>query len=352
MPFIGVNVTNWAPKNGRLPILVLDQLMIVSCDDIITLTVEVVGQRPTDTFEWVQLSGDFVTWLTPKLQQTVTWQQPEGRRDDKTFKVYVNRGRPREVSGEILVSASPRDELMAMSRPRKVHTDVDDRSYRDQESATQARTLPTPLIIDDSGMVLNPERGIAFNFPADAITSPVGSVGLIPRASLDTHIIGYNIYDVTDGGRILVATLGPLENCFFSLPNGRSYRVTTILNMQGNDEVREALGDVAGYYPPPGYLDAVTWEPATINLLQSKTKIYGETTAYDRALTGTSVIDEDTIKVSLLDGRYLYQTATHYTRELRRIDVVDEDKISANLLDGKHIYAEKVVRDMGIGSLG
>lgn len=116
----------------------VNSLMVVSCDDIITLSATVEGQTVGLRYEWVQLSGLPIEWLESAQQLEVMIRQTTIR-DDKVFRFYVNRGTVAERYGDLLVTATPRDtavSLMASSTAPAM------RDWVEGEQPTSLRSVP------------------------------------------------------------------------------------------------------------------------------------------------------------------------------------------------------------------
>ena len=88
--------------------ILLDSMMTVTCDDIITLSAQILGDITGHTFYWEQISGVPITWLEDQHQQSVMFQQPSDR-GDKLFRFTLDKGLDIEKSKEIIVSAIPTD---------------------------------------------------------------------------------------------------------------------------------------------------------------------------------------------------------------------------------------------------
>jgi hypothetical protein len=86
--------------------ILLDSMMTVTCDDIITLSANILGDSTGHTFLWEQIDGIPVTWLEAQNQQSVMFQQPSDR-SDKVFRFTLDKGLDFEKSKEIIVSAIP-----------------------------------------------------------------------------------------------------------------------------------------------------------------------------------------------------------------------------------------------------
>ena len=82
-------------------------LLVVTCEEIITLYSGLVGNPTGHTFEWEQQTGTPVEWLEDRFQQDVMFRQPGNVRDDKVFRLYIDRGLPYSQEFTVLVTAVP-----------------------------------------------------------------------------------------------------------------------------------------------------------------------------------------------------------------------------------------------------
>src|ERR1035437_1182761 len=168
----------------QLPLveLMLDRLQIVSYDDIVTLHAHVLHEVPQDQYQWYQISGLLVEWLTPTNDLTSIFLQTSVK-DDKVFTLYVNEGTNSEVSASILVTAVPRDDIVGFTHAPRPFS----QPYADEQVAI-SHMIPG-LSASGTVTVNNPLRGVMFNSPNVTYTP-------VPYYNLITNLL---VYDVTGG---------------------------------------------------------------------------------------------------------------------------------------------------------
>lgn len=320
MPFININVI----RRPSTPFLILlDQLMIVSCDDIITLNATV--QKP-GSYLWEQLSGTTVIWLSPTDELSAIFQQTLIR-DDKVFRFWVNKNTPSEAYSDVLVTAVPREYIPALNPTVGAYI----QPYADTEVA---RAVMVPGTSAEGAVSLNnPLRGITF---ADLTGS---------------GIVGYKVYDVTGGvTETQIGAFNPPARSFMDVPGLASYRVDAIVN--ANDILHTARGIPAGFFPPADWLDMDTWDRGSVHLT-SASDVNGSTLSTTITINRYEIVsqttDYDEALVSLLDTR-LDNTYTRYPLSLEVLPT-EETEIYAHLLSGP--FADTITRaNLGIGGIG
>lgn len=320
MPFLGSTLV-------RFPIatieIILDRLQIVSCDDIVTLHAQVVNPLVGQIYEWVQLSGNTVIFLTPTNDETVMFQQTLVR-DDKVFRFYVNRGLAKESFVDILVSAVPREDLPEIKNSPRLFA----RNFAD-ESMVIASIMPG---LSAPGVVTlnNTLRGVKFN-------SAVVTNTAVPY---ENFVKEYQIVDVTGGTETILTTIPYPANGYFGLPANRSIRVDAII--KNNGVVFKDKGTPGGYYLSPT-LD--TYDQGTIHLGTSNLSTSFENFVY--SIITRSVDDE--ILFSLQTGVFA-NTVQRFPLSLELAPLIEEPLV-VNLSNGKS-YSSVVRLDLGIGGLG
>lgn len=98
--------------NGPLSFLdiILEQVLLVSCQDIVTLNATIIGDITDHTFYWEQTYGPAVTWLEPQNQLMVMFQKPAVT-GDLFFRFYVDRFTQFQQYRDIIVSGTARENL-------------------------------------------------------------------------------------------------------------------------------------------------------------------------------------------------------------------------------------------------
>jgi hypothetical protein len=332
MPFIGTLLNKFAPR----PIeLYLERLQIVSCDTIVTLNAFIPNEDPNNRYQWVQLSGLIVTWLTPTNEITATFEQTLVR-DDKLFRLYVNQGSDNETFADILVTAIPRDNIPHIKESPRFYTQAyQGESYAD-ESVAIAKLIPG-ISPEGTVSVNNPFRGVQYNLPTlTDLTLPTKK-----------FVTEFRVYDVTGGTETFVVAYPPDATGFFNVPMYKSYRVDTVLVVDGQEHI--AKGIPAGFFPTnPNWMDMDTFDYGPINLksnnklLQTFNNVVYQTIRWDY---------EDNLYQSLTDWtRGLYNTYTRYPLTLFILPT-QQDDLLAHLADG-NFYMTYDRLDLGVGGLG
>lgn len=84
------------------------------CDPDGTLTAAVTflpGDPFTHTFEWVQMSGNPVTWITPLTNLTVAYTALDT--PDRVFRIYADKGTAVERYDDVTVFGTPTSDLLS-----------------------------------------------------------------------------------------------------------------------------------------------------------------------------------------------------------------------------------------------
>ena len=345
MPFINSALVRIPPP----PIvIILDQLLIVSCDTIITLHATIENPLASYEYQWEQLSGLTVTWLTPTNELTVMYEQTPVR-DDKVFRLYVNMGSSGQEYAEILVSATPRDSIPEIKNSNFTALAFNgagrQKPYALQEVAvaTQIPGLSAPGTVT----VNNPTRGVMFPEPS----VPFGSA--LP---LDNFISNFKAYDVTGGASpTLLGTFYPPARGFFGFPRERTVRVDTTVEFPvtlGFKNTHVAEGIPAGFFPPPTWSDMDNFDPAPVHLVGAGTltTTVGRVSYTTFAEIYTDSPPSATVSLTNVPTPLNY-TYTKYWFTLGSVPT-QSDNNDVHLTSCSHFTVTVAREDLGIGGLG
>jgi hypothetical protein len=105
----------WGRSGGPTNFLeiIVDTVLLVSCQDIITLRATVLSETDNHLYFWTQISGPPVTWLEPQNQTEVTFQRPTGGvNSDFIFRFWVDKDTPYEQYRDLIVTNTARDDFI------------------------------------------------------------------------------------------------------------------------------------------------------------------------------------------------------------------------------------------------
>lgn len=130
--------------NGPLSFLdiVLEEVLLVSCQDIITLNATIIGDTSDHTFFWEQIYGPAVTWLEPQNQLMVMFQKPFTS-GDLFFRFWVDRFTQFQQYKDMIVSGTARENVVNafnINNSALVKTNVIDIAISNTNAYTPANT--------------------------------------------------------------------------------------------------------------------------------------------------------------------------------------------------------------------
>lgn len=180
-----------------------------SCEQILTISASYNGILSGHTFLWEQISGTPVTWLEPLNQTSVTYNN-NGIRDDKVFRLYVDKDTVIEQVFDILVSSVARDFLYIKQNSSEYLKDI---TY--YSPSTISFIAPA---ISESGItsINTSPRMVVFNIP-------------------DTSNIAYiELQQYINNSYIPVQVTMASSNFFNNLLNNTTYRLANKLTFPPN----------------------------------------------------------------------------------------------------------------------
>jgi hypothetical protein len=195
-------------------IIQLQKMMLVSCQDIVTLDATLIGTPiGPQTYNWVQLSGSPVTWLEPQNQASSTFQQPSNR-NDKVFRFWLDQGTRWQQYADITITSVALDTF---SQPPAIAPIFVRTGLATQIVKPPYSIEPAPTDNQLGVVVLNnTERMVVFQ--------PVTDTQFVSHYQLNKLQIG----STTEEQHI------PFKvNYFRGLELGSVYRIDTVLNNNG-----------------------------------------------------------------------------------------------------------------------
>lgn len=200
--------------------IVLEQVMLVSCSDIVTLNARIAdtSDRP-HTYYWEQISGTPVTWLEDQDQLMVMWRQPADT-GEKVFRFWLDRGTSFEQKQDVLVTSVNRDPY---SMPVASSQSTDHQPWLDNQMIAEATLLPMPNPRPDSA-------GEVFVNPPTRAFSWYPPTNQLYLEGIQVQIWNDGVY--TDGPKLTTSQPGVLQ--YFSNASLSSrYRFNPVFNQFG-----------------------------------------------------------------------------------------------------------------------
>jgi hypothetical protein len=318
----------------------LDQLMIVSCGNIVTLHANVPGAPLGTHYDWIQLTGSPVTWLSPTTDMTVMYRQ-EDLIDDKTFEFFVNRGTLGELHAEILVTAIPREYISAPSAEDTGFASASSYLGAVQRSSQFGDVVTGKVIpgLSSPGTVTvdNPLRGLMF------ASSP--TVSVLQWAPTKVELI---VEEVGVGqSPVLIATLKQYAGGYFNFAKTKSLRVDTKITSLGR--IRAAEGPVFSYAFQPKLTEIDTFDPFHVSLTGS-----GVTSTVAMVRYSVVALDPalDSLDIPLQRTENLFASAYSVQYSLTGTPSPAEDTFAPHLQMAKAVTSTHAYTPLGIGGLG
>lgn len=179
-------------------LLSVESTLSVTCSDYVTLNASLVGDLTGHTFEWVQLSGEPVTWMESRYQPNVTFLQP-AIRNDKVFRFYLDRNTIYEKVGEILVTAIPTDYVT--SSIGSIRT-VSSSSLNSLSGELTYQYLLPAFESAGTTLVNNPNRSVVFSAVSQTLVPSIQpfSIQLLTKEGANyATVTTVNLSGVTPG---------------------------------------------------------------------------------------------------------------------------------------------------------
>lgn len=147
--------------------IILEQVMLVACNDIITLNARVMDtSNQPHTYFWEQISGTPVQWLEDQHQLMVMWRQPTDT-SEKVFRFWLDRGTAFEKYQDVLVTTLNRDPINLPTIGDEV---VVRQNWSDSQIIADSSigSMPSPRINNPDGVIVNSQiRSISWTNPSD-----------------------------------------------------------------------------------------------------------------------------------------------------------------------------------------
>ncbi len=147
--------------------IILEQVMLVACNDIITLNARVMDTSDQPhTYFWEQISGTPVQWLEDQHQLMVMWRQPTDT-SEKVFRFWLDRGTAFEKYQDVLVTTLNRDPINLPTLGDEV---VVRQNWSDSQiiADSSISAMPAPRMDKPNGVVVNaPIRALSWTNPSN-----------------------------------------------------------------------------------------------------------------------------------------------------------------------------------------
>lgn len=145
--------------------IVVEDVVLVSCQDIVTLNAIVLGDMDGHTFLWEQIGGPPVTWLEPQNQLMVMYQKnPSESGQDCFFRFWADKNTPFEQYKDMVVSGIARDDSNFVPRIKQL-------SYGTREFVDVTFRVSPGFTYAPNYTLNNPTRVFTFNLAAPPFTA-------------------------------------------------------------------------------------------------------------------------------------------------------------------------------------
>lgn len=325
MPLFNTNTSKRRrPPGGGGLTIILEKMLLVSCEDIITLNAQLTGTPlGPQTYLWTQLSGSAVIWLEAQNQTMVMFQQPVVK-DDKVFRFWLDKGTPWEQHADILVTLVSLDPIPVV-RASPLFASV----------GTDAQLISPPFAIEPAptapglnALTNNSERMLVF----------------MPLAN-PQYAAQLSVMHLHEGlPPTLEQTLPISAKYVRNLQENEVYRIDTVTNNHGFITVIKGKPMTC---PPPPNTDVTTMEDLRIHFGTSQGLSYTQATVHFTVI-GTSVTDH--FNASPYSGVFTASQQT-ITRSLERQNLTDDQKTNLHFAE-RGLTQTKVVTQSTYSSIG
>lgn len=208
--------------NGPLDFLefVVERVLLVSCQNIVTLNADIYGDLINHDFYWEQTGGPPVIWLEPQNQPMVMYQKNPSQSDqDCFFRFWIDRYTPFRQFRDLVVSGSARDDLTLITNVNMLGT-------------LGSPSVPNPFQISPD-FTYAPDSTLDSNTAIFTFT--------IPNIPLPATITKNVVYTVENGVYIPYVELPFYGNLVTNVDLTKSYVVRTFFTLPGliNDQYYE-----------------------------------------------------------------------------------------------------------------
>jgi hypothetical protein len=300
--------------------IILEQMQLVTCQDIVTLNATVIGDGLTHNITWEQISGTPVTFLESVEQTMTTFRQP-AIRDDKIFRFYVDKGLTTEKYRDILITSVSKDPIPTMSSNVAIvsYVGMVDRIYPYGQPA----------------MGSNGSNVVTLNNNIRSITwtQPTKSAA---------NIIGIRLIQIINGVDHVVGDIPKEQNVVNDIIAGQLYRLDYVVK-DTNNVIKTIVGPFVGSSVPINTVEMDTWESMTIGsnaTVQVVNKLYKKELILQQFEDPMTLIDSGSCTLNKV---VVYRTLVQY-------DPIIDSYTSE--LKSSTLYVKKVVTDRSVISIG
>ena len=278
----------------------VEHQMIVSCEDIVTLHVDIVGDLGTRPILWEQLTGTPVIWLEPQNQATVMWQQPAVR-DDKIFRFTIDKGTSYATIRDVLVTAVPFEEPVGQSGNRNTPTLGD--LYLENEVISTPKVFPK-ISLPGTSAVDNPESLLYWGNP------------------INNKFVGSIVQQFINGGWQNISSI--LSEITFAVPNNASLRILSVYRSGGI--LRYVPSDIVSSGRSMSFITIDATEQVVTQV--SNNTINGVVVRYiNMVLESRTITDEVSDGRALLISQTKYSSVEQITRVLEQLNTIPQENV-------------------------
>lgn len=257
--------------NGPLSFLeiIVERVLLVSCQNIVTLNAQIVGDETDHTFYWEQTAGPPVIWLEPQNQIMVMYEKnPSDTNGDCFFRFWIDRYTQFQQYRDLIVSGSARDDVVYT--PTVANTGLISQPFTAIFQTFPDFTYSPAYTID------NPNKIFSFNLPNFTPAIAIKNV----------------VYEYTSGGLIEVQQLSPTDKLFLTPETGKFYVVRYYFNLVGIPY------DFYYESSPPFYVNADNNSSTTLDTGEIFRKIgsmsnYGSVSFFQTAIVELSILPNE-----------------------------------------------------------
>jgi hypothetical protein len=334
MSFLNISIKGFRHTQGTAVVISLDSILVVACEDIITLNANLSGLGgESHTYLWTQISGTPVIWLEDQNQVTVMFEQPAVK-DDKVFQFTVDAGTTLERSAQIIVTGVPRDTFPALTSNGLFSGN----QYGPAQLINQ-QFVPgfTPI---GHTSVNNPNRAISW----------INSAAYLKLNGNGNYVTEFDLYLLTGDSQVLVKTINNstipnTQIMFITAPASGTYRLDQLINKL-NQATQNVPGNPISLYPPNQDGDISDSLPVGI----SSGNVLVQPAYITRQLVEQTQTDDEQFIIGIGSGHPRIQAA--YITRIRTVQTQDDDEQFIVGIGSGNLHFSKVVTDTSIGSLG
>jgi hypothetical protein len=96
--------------------IIVDSVLLVSCQDIITIRATILGDTKNHSYYWEQIEGSQVEWLEDRNQAIVTYRKVPNFAGETVFRFWVDKNTPFQQFRDLVVTGNARDSIGISAR--------------------------------------------------------------------------------------------------------------------------------------------------------------------------------------------------------------------------------------------